>query len=160
MLGSALERFNAKWEQAPNGCWEWTASRYRTGYGIFWFNEKRTGAHRAAYAMFVGSIPEGADIHHRCENRRCVNPEHLQALSRKEHQIETPSSPCNRTHCPKGHPLTEGNLVLHRLRKGRRICLTCHRANINAGSHRWLANPANRAKSNAARARRKAEGRP
>jgi hypothetical protein len=59
------------------GCWEWTGAVGRDGYGVFKDAGKQWRAHRAAYHFLCDPIPEGVQVLHRCDNTRCVRPEHL-----------------------------------------------------------------------------------
>jgi hypothetical protein len=53
-------------------------------------------------------VPPNHDLHHICENKGCINPDHLQPLTRRDHMRATPSWSGNRTHCAAGHELTGG----------------------------------------------------
>lgn len=77
------------------GCWEWLGWRLAQGYGRCDVNGRTVQAHRVFYAEHVGPIPEGYDIHHRCGNKGCVNPVHLEPLTRAE----------NTRRAPHGHTL-------------------------------------------------------
>lgn len=74
---------------------------------------KRAFAHRLSYSWFVGPIPEGFHVHHECRETRCVNPQHLKAVSPSEHLHLGPTfQAANRkkTHCPQGHEFTASNI--------------------------------------------------
>lgn len=76
------KRFEDKFYITP-GCWIWTGSRNADGYGHFRYGEI-VKAHRFSYEMYVGEIPRGLLIRHRCANPSCVNPEHLVPGTYKE----------------------------------------------------------------------------
>lgn len=67
-------------------CWEWSGTTTR-GYGRFWVGGKMVRAHRASYEMFRGPIPSGLELDHLCRNTRCVNPDHLEAVSHRENTM-------------------------------------------------------------------------
>lgn len=116
-----------------SGCWLWRGGKDRCGYGLYSVGTKRFMAHRMAYELMVGPIPEGMQIDHvkarGCTNRHCVNPAHLEVVTLQEN-VRRGDAPCaihaRQTHCKHGHPFDEANT--YRTPDGRRKCRACHRA--------------------------------
>ena len=82
-----LRRFLSKIEFGTSDeCWEWKASDVskNSPYGSFRLRGKGTRAHRVAYTLFKGPIPEGLTVDHLCFNTRCQNPQHLEACTQSE----------------------------------------------------------------------------
>lgn len=131
------------------GCWLWNGAKDRTGYGHILRKGKTFAAHRLSYSLYKGSIPPKYLIHHKCEIRNCINPEHLQAVDRKTHYVDIHYSilkagkiqaknRSNRTHCVNGHEFTEENVYLESKSKFRR-CKAC-RKNVDRkrrSKNRW-----------------------
>lgn len=63
---------------APGPCWEWRGSRFDNGYGRLSHQCQTHKAHRASHEVWVGPIPEGHVVRHKCDNPPCINPEHLE----------------------------------------------------------------------------------
>lgn len=81
-----MERFWKKVQKTAT-CWNWTAAQ-RNGYGVIKINKKLISTHRLSYEIHKGSIPDGLLICHSCDNRLCVNPEHLFLGSYSDNTID------------------------------------------------------------------------
>ena len=111
-----MERFFDKVKKTDT-CWEWIGS-LRQGYGAFGMNKKTHAAHRISYEMHKGEIPNGIFVCHTCDNRKCVNPEHLFLGTAKDNYDDAISK--NRIPIkPRKHP------SLSSYYKGRCRCEQC-----------------------------------
>jgi HNH endonuclease len=125
-----IDRFLSKIiHSADTECWFWNGYRDFGGYGRFTLatgvrGGKPVQAHRFSYEVSIGTIPAGYQVHHKCNNRHCVNPNHLEALTISDHVAKTAGHASNQTHCLRGHEFTEKNT---RLYNGFRTCRACVR---------------------------------
>ena len=109
-----------------DGCWEWTAGQSKAGYGLFWLDGGMRSAHRVAYELEHGPIPDGLQIDHLCRNRLCVRASHMEAVTQRENvrRGEGGRHHAVKTHCPQGHAYDAENTYV---KNGRRNCRTCQR---------------------------------
>ena len=77
-------RFWAKAEPVASGCWQWLGGRNSKGYGVFVLEGSAKLAHRVAWEACEGGIPEELTIDHLCFNKLCVNPLHMEVVTRAE----------------------------------------------------------------------------
>lgn len=82
--GAPAERFAACYLIEASGCWRWTRARTSAGYGHFSIRSVYYQAHRLAYILHVGPVPEELQLDHLCRNRACVNPDHLEPVTSVE----------------------------------------------------------------------------
>lgn len=130
-----LEKFKSKIDQTNvEGCWPWTGSKDKDGYGLFHPSSKTNTirAHRYSYQVFNGMIPEGKMVLHKCDNPPCVNPYHLflgtcldnhKDMDNKNRRVIHTRS---WTHCPKGHEYTKQNTIIRK--NGHKYCRSCRNA--------------------------------
>lgn len=110
-----------------DGCWAWTRGKIKSGYGAVVIAGRLWPAHRAFYEIYVGPVPEGLDLDHLCRVRHCVNPAHLEAVTRRVNLLRGDTLAAfnaEKTHCPQGHPYDAQNTKVY---KNRRYCRTCQR---------------------------------
>jgi HNH endonuclease len=130
------DRYNHFAFPEPNsGCFIWMGNISWNGYGTLKTGYKSEGtrktewAHRAAYEYFVGPIPEGMDLDHKCRMRCCVNTDHLEPVTRLENTRRgnlfavLKARAELQTHCKRGHILSGSNLRIST--SGSRLCRTC-----------------------------------
>lgn len=118
------------------GCWIWTASLCHRGRGKITLRQagvlRTFAAARASYTAFVGPIPPGLEVDHRCMVPLCINPQHLEPVTGEENRrryFET------FTHCRAGHPYDELNARVASRRSERtgkqvRVCRACERMRL------------------------------
>lgn len=134
-----IERFNRYSPDRPvGGCWEWQGTMFSQGYGALSVRGKNRYAHRVSYTLHKGPIPPGLVIDHECKNTRCVNPDHLRAVTQRQNVIDYGSSPAARAarddRCGSGrHDMSD----VYVRKNGYRQCRPCQ---LEAGRARRAKN--------------------
>lgn len=109
-------------------CWPWLAATNWQGYGKFCLtfadgaHKRGAMAHRVAYELELGEIPDGMTVDHLCRNKGCVNPAHMELVTLGENVRRARAAV---THCPRGHEYTEVNTRIDKV--GARNCRACAR---------------------------------
>jgi hypothetical protein len=113
------------WSKVEVGdCWLWTAGLLTQGYGSYWHDGKTRRAHRFAYELLVGPVPDGLVLDHLCRVKNCVNPDHLEPVPSQVNVKRGYNRHKVRNACHLGHEYTEANT---RRTAGHRECRECGR---------------------------------
>jgi len=122
-----LRKIWANISRSDNGCWEWTGPLTPYGYaGPISVGGRPCRVHRLTYSWFKGDIPDGYVVDHLCENKRCVNPDHLEAVTPGENSRRA-NTGRRKTHCSRGHAYTPENRKIYVSSTGKpvEVCLPC-----------------------------------
>lgn len=138
--GDVVRRFFSYVNMSPTGCWNWKSFVNNHGYGRFWtgmVDGKNVAAHRFAFFYWHGPIPDGLVVDHVCNNKKCVRPEHLRAITWRENLDRSPVTTWNRVEC-----LRCGGPLERLYRSPRRGCRPCTNKNNREARARRLARKA------------------
>lgn len=108
-------------------CWIWQKGLDSYGYGVLSSCGKQFKAHRIAWELTHGLIPDGLQTDHLCRTRSCIRPDHIELVTTKENVLRgegITAKNATKTHCAAGHEFLPENTWVH---KGERVCLTCKR---------------------------------
>jgi HNH endonuclease len=121
-----------------HSCWLWTG-KTRSGYGRFMVDGHYRSAHRVAYELLIGPIPDGAQLDHLCRNRACVNPGHLEPATARTNILRgtgLAATESRQVYCVNGHHLYGDNVIVIPSRPNARYCRECNRARGRAYQQR------------------------
>jgi hypothetical protein len=136
--GSIGERIRSRFVVDPaTQCWNWTGAISAGSYGSIYYEGRMQKAHRVMWRLERDEIPDGMDLDHLCRNRLCINPDHLEPVTRSENLRRSPlmDRHSHRTHCIRGHEFTPEN-TRYKSSNGHRVCRECMRMHIR----NWRAN--------------------
>lgn len=127
-----LDRYS---EMTDSGCVEWRRGINTTGYGMVYIGGRNFYAHRANYTRHKGQIPDGFHLDHLCRNTKCINPDHLEAVTPQTNMLrgESPGAIAQRRDaCKRGHLYAEFGKIW----AARRHCTACNAIHLAAYKER------------------------
>ena len=119
--------------EITDSCWLWHGTCSSEGYARFYTGQNDLGrstyqyVHRLSFELFKGQIEDGLEIDHLCRVRNCINPEHMEVVTRSVNVLRgigPPALNARKDHCIHGHPLSGDNL---RVQNRKRWCRECDR---------------------------------
>lgn len=137
-MNRKMEKLLNKIEKTPT-CWNWLGTiRESNGYGRVEFQGRTQTAHRVIYELMIGEIPNGLELDHLCRNKRCVNPAHLEPVTKLENIKRSQEFRKLKSVCKNGHLYDKSNIsIIHRNDGTKdRICKKCR----NEGAKRFRRN--------------------
>lgn len=130
--GPAIERLQRRIVIDPDtGCHNWSGFVSKEGYGRIGTEAGVRMTHRVAYEARKGVVPAGLLLDHLCRNRRCCNPEHLEAVTQQVNALRgegVAAKNSRKTHCIRGHEFTPENTARHGRNRRGRVCRKCRNA--------------------------------
>lgn len=109
-------------ETDENGCLLWKGLTHHSGYGYMCVEKKPWRTHRLAYYLTYGDIPEGKIIGHKCDVRRCCNPEHLEAITNDENMAQMKERGRGRKVCKPITPIPTRILIANSSKSISALC--------------------------------------
>jgi hypothetical protein len=128
-----IERFLDKVEMIPeHPCWEWIGTIGNHGYGEITINYNFYLAHRLSWKLHFSEIPKGLYVCHKCDNKTCVNPNHLFLGTDRDNMLDKCRKGrhhnSKKTHCPRGHEYSGSNVAFNA--RNARWCKQCEKERI------------------------------
>lgn len=139
MILNIIQKFEERYMPVTEtGCWLWIGVLDRGGYGRIPIKKyKVRSAHRVAWELFNGLIPNGLFVLHKCDTRSCVNPEHLFLGTQTDNMVDCAKKGRNanqrKMYCVNGHKFTPENTIIY---SGKRKCKTCNKIRALAFYHK------------------------
>ncbi len=147
LLVNVAEHLQQRIRVVSGDCWEWTLGTDKDGYATSdiarQYFDGTNRVHRILYSLLVAPIPPGLELDHTCKNRLCVNPEHMEPVTRKVNAERSGNAKREQTHCVRGHEFTAENTYIFppsSSHAGQRLCKECNRIRTRRNSGgRWSA---------------------